>query len=218
MKARLLIAVTLGFLLVPVAQSKGPSMSVRISEQITATWTCQSQRGVPRTPEYYSPWDMKRHSPAFRAAQLNNWTLRRQVCLKMLHARDAALRTGRLWQLSTHDLYQAADMEVKRGGIYSIAWGGASPLLKSLCYEAINREFGSRASWARFVVNRESDCNPRATNTKYSSWRQQAKCIAQLIPAYHTWVDYPRCQRDLRYSVHVFVALSNRGASTGPWS
>lgn len=222
MKAKLLIAVTLGCLLVPVAQSGipqvRPSMAVRIANQINMLRTCQTQRGLPRATVTYDPWDMKRHSPAFRREQLNNWTLKRKACLLKLHERDSALRAGRLNVLTTYDLYYAADREVKQGGIYSIAWGGASPLLTSLCYEAVSRAFGPNAQWARHIVNRESGCNPGAVNTTYSSWREQAKCIAQLIPRYHGWVDYPRCQRDLRYSVQVFYALSNGGSSTGPWS
>jgi hypothetical protein len=135
---------------------------------------------------------------------------------------DAALRNGQLGSLTTDELYAAADREVQHGGIYGIGWGAASPLLKSLCYEALNRAFGANAGWARFVVNRESGCNPSAQNVTYaacSDWStcQRATGLSQMIPAIHRWVDYTRAMHDLRYSVYVFFRLSNGGRSTGPW-
>ncbi len=62
-----------------------PSMSVRISNQIVQTWTCQTQLGVDRTEARPSPWELGRHSAGFRAALLNRWTLRRQACVAALH-------------------------------------------------------------------------------------------------------------------------------------
>lgn len=202
----------------PVSRAAETQLKVLTSEAIVATWTCQTQLGVPRS-QVHSPW--KPHSMSFRREQLNKWRLNRTACLTKLHRRadvQRAIQAGALHRLTTDEVYEAAEAEVRNGGIYSIAWGGASRLLQSLCYEALNRTFGPNARWARYIVNRESGCNPRATNTTYSSWDQQAKCIAQLIPAYHKWVDFPRCQRDLRYSVWVFWRLSRGGTSTGPWS
>ena len=98
-------------------------------------------------------------------------------------------------------------------------WGDASPYLRTLCYEMISRKFSrfGTQSWARYVVNRESGCNPGAVNTTYSSWSQRAQGLAQLIPAYHRWVDYPRMLRDVDYGIAVFVKLSKGGSNTGPW-
>jgi hypothetical protein len=120
---------------------------------------------------------------------------------------------------SNNQLQREAAKEIAHGGIYSVRWGDASPYLKSLCYEMVRRAFAPFGTdqWAIHIVNRESGCNPGAVNTTYSSWSQRAQCIAQMIPAVHTWVDYARCKRDLPYAVRVFVRLSNGGRETGPW-
>lgn len=202
------------------ADAAKPSKGSEIAALIVQTWTCQSQLGVTRTPANPSPWALRRHSRGFVVALENKWRFRRVACLKRLHARADALRTGRYDRLNDSDLYALADQAVAHGGIYSQRWGDASPILKSICYEAVRRSFARFGTerWAIYVVNRESGCNPGAVNTTYSSWSQRAQCIAQMIPAVHTWVDYGRCKRDLRYAVQVFVKLSNGGSSTGPWS
>ena len=122
-------------------------------------------------------------------------------------------------RLSYAQLDRAAQKEIARGGIYGIGWGAASPWLKSICYEMVERAFTPYGNqrWATYVVNRESGCNPGAVNTTYSSWSQRARCIAQLIPYYHRWVDYGKCSTNMRYSIAVFVRLSKGGNSRGPW-
>lgn len=221
MKARLLIVAAIGFLLVPAAQSAGTEekasqVTTSIAKAQNTVWRCQDLAGHPRTKRSVPPRSLPK-SAKYRRWVLNQWVPRTTACLKAQRERAEIIRTGQVSRLTTQDLYHEAEMEVKRGGIYSIAWGGSSSLLQSLCYEAVSRAFGGNAQWARHIVNRESGCNPGAVNTTYSSWGQQAKCIAQLIPHWHKWVDYPRCQRDLRYSVQVFLRLSHGGTSTGPW-
>lgn len=212
-----ILAVALGAILSAETASAAPRLTTRIAEQQVALWRCQDQRAIPRTQASREPWALPRSS-AYRSWVLNLWAQRRSKCITALHARDQALREGRLYELTTRDLYALANVEVKRGGVYSQRWGDASPLLKSLCYEAVGRAFGPNASWARYIVNRESGCNPGAVNTTYSSWSQRAQCIAQMIPAYHRWVDFNRCKTDLRYAVEIFVRLSRGGSSTGPWA
>lgn len=201
------------------ARAAQPNLKNRTARTIVATWTCQRQLEVPATPlpHRLSPWFP--HSVAFRSVQLNRWQNRWRRCTYRLHARADALRTGRYDTLPTDDLYALADQAIRHGAIYSVRWGDASPILKGVCYEAVRRAFAPYRTqeWARFVVNRESGCNPGAVNTTYSVWREQAQCIAQMIPKYHTWIDYSRCKSDLRYAVRVFVGLSNGGKSTGPW-
>lgn len=127
----------------------------------------------------------------------------------------------RIDRMSYPQLAKAADRAVQNGAIRSYRYGDASPYLKRICYEMVERafsRFGQYAvDWALYVVGRESDCNPGAENHKYSSWSQQAQGIAQMIPAYHTWVNYTRLKRDLRYAVAVFVRLSRGGSSRRPW-
>lgn len=76
-----------------VAEAKGPSVQVRTSEAIVATWTCQDKIPEGRS-RARSPW--KRHSKGFRAAQLNLWKFRLKDCLERLHSHDEVLRRLRV--------------------------------------------------------------------------------------------------------------------------
>ena len=66
------------------AKAGGPSLKVRTSEAITATWRCQDKIPQTRTPAY-SPW--KHHSHAFRVWQYNLWTGRLKACQAVLTER-----------------------------------------------------------------------------------------------------------------------------------
>lgn len=67
-----------------------------IARQILATWQCQDHLGVTRTPVYYSPWKMNRHSAAFAADQLSRWTIRRTRCQALLNRKKYEWN----WQVS----------------------------------------------------------------------------------------------------------------------
>lgn len=218
------LAVVAALAVVTRAQASDPLIGGVVAREIIATRTCQTQLGVQRTavpsPGNPSPWKIAHHNRSWKAAYLHKWEQRHAACLKRLHARADALRTGQYDALPDRDLYALADQAAAHGGVYSERWGDASTILKSVCYEAVRRSFArfGTEQWAVYVVRRESGCNPGAVNTTYSSWSQRAQCIAQMIPAVHTWVDYGRCKRDLRYAVQVFVKLSDGGSSTGPWA
>lgn len=199
------------------ALASDPPKGPVVQAYVNATWACQSQLGVPRT-KARDPG--VHHSPRYWVREKNLWVTRLHRCLERLHDRATALRTGNLGSLPTEDIYALAQQAIQHGGIYSHRWGDVSPILRSLCYEAVRRAFApfGTEGWARFIVNRESGCNPAAVNTTYSDPRQQATGLSQMIPAVHTWVDYVRVQHDLRYAVQVFVRLSKGGRSTGPWS
>jgi hypothetical protein len=111
-------------------------------------------------------------------------------------------------------LGKVANKAIRQGHIYSSRWGDASPWLKRLCYEMVDRAFGpyGTAGWARSVVNRESGCNPGAINATSGTTG-----IAQIHPDYHRWVDYYRVKRDMRYAIRTFLRLSRNGSNTGPW-
>lgn len=123
------------------------------------------------------------------------------------------------YSLSTDQLYERAQWEIAHGGIYSHAWGAVSPRLQEACYELVNREFSrfGTGSWAVRIVRRESGCNPAAVNYTYSDPGERATGLSQMIPNVHRWVDYGRVMRDMRYSIAVFIRLSDGGRSTGPW-
>ena len=133
----------------------------------------------------------------------------------------SAANADRVDRLSDKQLAREAQKVIEHGGIRSTRYGDVTPYLRRLCHEMIDRAFApygaSAVSWARYVVRRESRCNPAAVNHKYSSRSQQATGIAQWIPAYHTWIDYERLVRDLKYAVAVFVRSSRGGRNTGPW-
>lgn len=76
MTALILISTTFA-LIATVAAAGAPSIQVRTSEAIVATWTCQDRIPAPHTAAY-SPW--KPHSASFRRAQLNLWTNRLNTC------------------------------------------------------------------------------------------------------------------------------------------
>lgn len=82
----LVIALTLVAALVVAtrAPAGGPSVQVRTSEAIVATWACEDKLPRPRTFAR-SPW--KPHSASFRAAQLNLWTKRLAACRAVLRER-----------------------------------------------------------------------------------------------------------------------------------
>lgn len=128
------------------------------------------------------------------------------------------IRFIHLW--SDEQLAEKGKEAIASGGSYSVRYGDCSEKVKTIVKELLVRAFGPYGTiqWANYIVGRESGYCPGAVNTTYSSASQQAQCVAQLIPAYHTWVDYKRCKSDPAYSVHVFDVLSNHGTSTSPWS
>jgi hypothetical protein len=111
-------------------------------------------------------------------------------------------------------LANAADHAIARGAIHSHRWGDATPWLRRLVYEMVQRAFtpyGTQA-WALYVVDRESGFNPGAINSSSGTTG-----IAQIHPRYHTWINYTRVQRDMRYALSTFLRLSRGGRNTGPW-
>lgn len=121
--------------------------------------------------------------------------------------------------MSDDQLAQQGRLEIRHGGTYSVRYGDCSERLKAISRELVSRAFApyGTQSWAEYIVGRESGFCPGAVNTTYPNPNQRAQCLAQLIPAYHTWVDYKKCKSDPSYSVWVFVRLSRGGHSTGPW-
>lgn len=121
---------------------------------------------------------------------------------------------GNTDRMSYAQLAKAANKAIASGHVYSSRWGDASPWLRSLCYEMVDRAFrpfGTQA-WAHMVVNRESGCNPGAINSSSA-----ANGIAQIMPSVWTQYDHYRMRHDLRYAVSVFVRMSDGGRYTGPW-
>lgn len=130
-----------------------------------------------------------------------------------------ASSADRIDGMSYNQLAKAANKAIANGAIYGTGHGQASRYLKSLCYEMIQRAFSPYGTqeWARHVIRRESDCNPAAINHTYRGWSNQANGLAQMIPKYHTWVNYSRVHRDMKYAVAVFLRLSKGGKNTQPW-
>jgi len=116
--------------------------------------------------------------------------------------------------LTYAQLADRADRQIAHGAVYSHRWGDASPYLRALCYELVRRAFAPYGTqqWALYVVRRESGCNPGAINSSSGTTG-----IAQIHPRYHTWINYARVQRDMRYALRTFLRLSRNGRSTGPW-
>lgn len=115
---------------------------------------------------------------------------------------------------TTEQLYKQADKAIRNGCVYSSRWGDACPYLKNICYELVERAFApyGTAAWAVHIVRRESGCNPGAVNSSSGTTG-----IAQIHPRYHTWINYYRVKRDMKYAVKTFLRLSRNGHNTGPW-
>jgi hypothetical protein len=84
-----LILLTFPLLARATTKANGPSLQYRTSRAIVATWQCSDKIGQPRA-RARSPWTP--HSTGYRRAELNRWTLRKQACLRTLHAHDDVLR------------------------------------------------------------------------------------------------------------------------------
>lgn len=133
-----------------------------------------------------------------------------------------SLASSRLDKLPTKKLAKEAKKVVRNGGTYSVRHGDCKPYLKKVVYELVERGFSGHGSYAlsqaKYIVDRESGFCPGAVNTRYSSWDQQAKGIAQWVPATQPgWIDYKRLMSDPWYAVRVFVVTSNGGKDFGPW-
>lgn len=117
-------------------------------------------------------------------------------------------------KLSTKKIERIAQNQINHGAIYSSRWGDASPYLRRLCYELIDRAFApfGTQGWAHYVVNRESGCNPGAINSSSG-----ANGIAQIMPM-HSQYDHYRMRRDIHYAIAVFVHMSRGGRNTSPWA
>ncbi len=129
-------------------------------------------------------------------------------------AAPASQASDRIDRMTNQELADAANTAIRNGHVYSSRWGDASEWLKALCYEMVDRAFrpyGTQA-WARYVVNRESGCNPGAINSSSGTTG-----IAQIHPAYHRWINYYRVKTDMRYAIRTFLRLSRGGSNTGPW-
>lgn len=98
---RLVTVVAVAGALVSSAAAIRPSLPVQVAEAQVATWRCQDQRAVPRTPYSVSPWALPK-SHAYRVWVLNTWLLRKNECLKELHAHDDDLRRLRAGLTGTH--------------------------------------------------------------------------------------------------------------------
>lgn len=180
------------------------------------TWQWQSKLETTRTEASLIGTRLYTHSGCAYLKWVSKLWQKRS---KEQHAKYLSLSapTG---SLSTEQLYYDAQWEINHGGIYSHAYGAVSSRLKDVCYELVNRAFApyGTQSWAYRVVNGESGCNPAAINYTYSNPGERATGLSQMIPNVHTWVNYPRAMRDMRYAIHVFIRLSRGGHSTGPWS
>ncbi len=81
-----LLTILAALLVATRAQAADPPKGATIAREIVATWVCQDNLGVPRTPAR-NPWNLKHHSAAYKAWLLNAWTLRHTDCRESLAAK-----------------------------------------------------------------------------------------------------------------------------------
>lgn len=165
-----------------------------------------------RNPKPYSVYPPRSPMSARALAVVLGLVLLAVVGLSSCSPDAKATAADRVSSMPQRTLEKQARIVARTGGIYSSRYGAASPYLKRLSRELVARAFPSWAErWAFCVVGRESGWNPGAIS------RTDDHGLAQINRPSHRWVDYRRITADPVYGVAVFVRLSDRGASRGPW-
>lgn len=193
-------------------QEKGSCKAVKSSVLFNRekTWNWQERLVVDKTRASLTAQQIRSHKACGYLRWVSElWQKRRSSSKERFSTYTKSPES-----MTAFQLYDTARYEIATGGIYSSRWGDASPRLKAVCYELINRAFAPfrTQSWARYVVNRESGCNPGAINSSSGTTG-----IAQIHPDYHKQFDYHRMKFDMRYAIASFVRMSNGGRYTGPW-
>jgi len=137
-------------------------------------------------------------------------------CVLLLIALIAAVADAkgadRVDRLSRAQLEHAAERAAATGGIRSHRYADATPWMKRLARELIERAFPRESrAWALCVVGRESGFNPGAIS------RTDDHGLAQINRPSHPWVNVRRLVVDPVYAVAVMVTLSDGGANRSPW-
>jgi hypothetical protein len=123
-----------------------------------------------------------------------------------------ASSSTRVERMSQRVLEREARKVAVHGGVTGSCWGCATPYMKRLSYELIDRAFSSSyRSWAHCIVNRESGYNPGAVS------RTDDHGLPQFNRPSHSWINYTKVKRDPPYAVACFVRLSRGGSNQGPW-
>lgn len=117
-------------------------------------------------------------------------------------------------RMTVHQLKKAAKTAVRKGHIHSTRWGDATPWLRRLSTELVERAFRPYGTqqWALYIVHRESGGNPGAVN-RYSG----CAGLMQVLPSAHPWVNIKRLKADPGYAAAVFVRMSHGGSYRSPW-
>jgi len=110
-------------------------------------------------------------------------------------------------------LEHAAIEAAATGGILSSRYGAATPWMKRLSRELVERAFvGANARrMALCVVGRESGFNPGAISSTDDHG------LPRINRPSHPWVNFRRITVDPPYAVSVMVRLSGHGRNWGPW-
>lgn len=140
------------------------SLKVCLSETIVATWTCEDNRGVPRTwvPHNRSPWFP--HSAAFRREQLNTWVLKLKACRKVLHAHDDMIR------------------RLQRG-LAGTPMAGTGAFL-----EAAGRRYGVHPAFIAAIAGTESSFGSAAcANNEFNAFGLSSCGSGWSVPNFHSW-------------------------------
>ena len=123
-----------------------------------------------------------------------------------------ALGRDRVDRLPQSTLEHQAELVVTTGGVICRRHGCATPYMRRLVRELIERAFPvSARSWALCVSRRESGYNPGAISPTSDYG------VAQIHLASHPWVNGQRLLVDPVYAVAVFVHLSRHGTERSPW-
>lgn len=118
-----------------------------------------------------------------------------------------------LERISDRTLERASLRAVRHHRILSTRWGDATPWLRNVARELVERAFiGDNRRWALCVVERESGFNPGAISATDDHG------LAQIHRTAHPWINVNRARVDPPYAVRTFVALSDHGRNRSPWN
>lgn len=174
-----------------------------ISLAVTATWTCESQRGVTRTPftSAEDPWSLPR-SLRIRDKVLNTWKLKKKACIKALHAHDDVIR--RLQRGLAGTPMSGSEKELEAAGrLYHV-----SPYFIA-AIAATESSLGVAAcANNRYNAFGLSSCGAGWTVPNFQSWGEAYRFMAAFLTG-HTRVTRGWPGARTTYDYHGYAACSS---------
>ena len=204
MKLFFVTVVVAAGVLVSSATALRPSLPVQVAEAQVATWRCQDQRAVPRTPYSVSPWALPK-SHAYRVWVLNTWLVRKKECLTALHAHDDDLRRLRAGLTGTH--MAGSERALEAAGRH---WGISPYFIAAIA--GTESSFGAAScAGAPFNAYGLASCGSSWHVPSFSSWGDSYEFMGEFLTS-----RWPHATTTYSYSGYASCS-SCWGAKTAYW-